>query len=391
LLTTTIEERMRKWLAPCSTGLLALLAVGCSASSKPEVTEGNPSLGISEFQVSESKELTTIMGLDAQSREVGRLELVHGRFVPTTDLGQAPGESIDGRKLTVKIADQSFAWETIGYSDTTHMPQLPLEENRVAAFVADEHVRPLLQDWRIGWEGAPIEANVDGEQEAAYSTVCGPTGSTAPSACESGGTNKLCSIGDGRTTMACAGGLTSGGYSVQYGFSSTYRVLSYAAFCCGPASGSGGYAWKSCATQGVCAKFRDLDPDVPCTTDAQCPSTNCTFTSACGTTFHSQTCQACVDPAIPYSRSCQMSTSGTSICHNLDPCQPSCTGKSCGSDGCGGSCGSCGAGASCDSSGQCVSCDSSCSGCGYYNGCGAYCGCVGACCNGVCTSQDLCE
>jgi hypothetical protein len=55
-------------------------------------------------------------------------------------------------------------------------------------------------------------------------------------------------------------------------------------------------------------------------------------------------------------------------------CTPSCTGKTCGSDGCTGSCGTCGTGQMCDASQQCV-CAPSCSGksCGG-DGCGGSCG-----------------
>ncbi len=61
-------------------------------------------------------------------------------------------------------------------------------------------------------------------------------------------------------------------------------------------------------------------------------------------------------------------------------CKPRCTGKHCGSDGCGGSCGSCGSGTTCNSSGLCVSsCTPSCSGkqCGS-DGCGGSCGSCGS-------------
>lgn len=57
-------------------------------------------------------------------------------------------------------------------------------------------------------------------------------------------------------------------------------------------------------------------------------------------------------------------------------CQPNCTGKECGSDGCGGSCGICSGGYYCDSFGKCKSnCVPSCAGkeCGS-DGCGGSCG-----------------
>jgi hypothetical protein len=45
---------------------------------------------------------------------------------------------------------------------------------------------------------------------------------------------------------------------------------------------------------------------------------------------------------------------GACITSGGGACTPSCTGKSCGDDGCGGSCGTCASGQTCNSSGQCV-------------------------------------
>ncbi len=72
-------------------------------------------------------------------------------------------------------------------------------------------------------------------------------------------------------------------------------------------------------------------------------------------------------------------------------CVPSCSGKTCGSDGCGGSCGTCSSSKTCNSQGTCVSsCVPSCglSQCGS-DGCGGSCGSCGAgktCSSGQCVS-----
>ena len=72
-------------------------------------------------------------------------------------------------------------------------------------------------------------------------------------------------------------------------------------------------------------------------------------------------------------------------------CTPSCSGKSCGDNGCGGSCGTCSSGLTCNA-GQCISttCTPSCSGksCGD-NGCGGSCGTCSTdkiCSNGQCVT-----
>ena len=72
------------------------------------------------------------------------------------------------------------------------------------------------------------------------------------------------------------------------------------------------------------------------------------------------------------------------------PCQPQCTGKVCGPDGCGkgGACGSCPEGIACDGQGQC-SCTPNCGAkvCGP-NGCPG--GSCGACAIGVCNALGQC-
>ena len=73
-------------------------------------------------------------------------------------------------------------------------------------------------------------------------------------------------------------------------------------------------------------------------------------------------------------------------------CQPSCSGKECGSDGCGGSCGACGSFESCES-GLCI-CYPDCDGkqCGP-DGCGGLCGSCGSgdvCQGGVCVCTPAC-
>ncbi len=74
-----------------------------------------------------------------------------------------------------------------------------------------------------------------------------------------------------------------------------------------------------------------------------------------------------------------------------DVCEPSCSGRSCGDDGCGGICGTCGTGTEC-SDGTCVliECVPDCSGriCGT-NGCGGSCGTCGS--GDTCNASGICE
>ena len=306
---------MRRMIA--STALVMLVA-GCSAQDPSPATAGEASLGISRFQVSEGKELTTIAGFDAQDKLLAKLELVHGRFAPTDDLGQAPGEVVDGRKLSVSIGDQSFTWQTVGFDDTTRMPSLPSRQNRVAAFVADEHVRPVLRTWKIGWDGEPVQlAQVD---EVGYASACDLRGmlGTTPFTCGSG-IGAVCWIGsDGSGdvyTQACAGTApATSGFSTLYATGdSANGDNAYAAFCCEqPTMDSKGlYAYKTCASKGHCS----FNGNHQCSATADCGGDgNCTWSSICGSGTGSQKCVACNQSS--YTTSCLVSTSGRQICHD---------------------------------------------------------------------------
>ena len=70
-------------------------------------------------------------------------------------------------------------------------------------------------------------------------------------------------------------------------------------------------------------------------------------------------------------------------------CTPSCTGKSCGDDGCGGSCGTCGGCYVCSAAGQCAAEPPECGAqeCGH-DACGNLCGSCGAC--SECSAQGAC-
>lgn len=99
-------------------------------------------------------------------------------------------------------------------------------------------------------------------------------------------------------------------------------------------------------------------------------------TYACGT-------PGTAEPSATYARAC-----GASIC------VPSCTGKTCGSDGCGGTCGTCDSGASCVGS-SCCTPDCVGKSCGS-DGCGGTCGTctAGKACNdsqGVCVGSNACS
>jgi hypothetical protein len=294
---------------------MALIA-GCWGQAG-NVTEGNANLGITELQVNDSKELTTIVGLDAHNHQVAKLELVHGRFVPTDDLGQPPGETVDGRKLSMTIRDQSFTWQTLGYEDTTHMPALSSKQSYIAAFVADEHVRPVLQQWKVGWDEQPAQLAQGDEAKGILTCDLAGMLGTEPVYCGSG-SGVQCWIGnDGANdvyTNACMGSANVvGAYSTFYATGDTSNGdNAFAAFCCGnpPPAITGIYAYKSCASKGHCA----FNANHQCTTTAECGGDGtCFWSSICGSSTDSQKCIMCNQDA--YTSSCAVSAAGRRICN----------------------------------------------------------------------------
>src|SRR5262245_31241207 len=134
-------------------GVLAI--VGCGGGSVSEVA-GNSALGIVRFVVDESPLRTVVRGLDADNKEVGRLELVHGRFRLSGIFAEGYDDpNVDGRKLDVSILGQEMRWQTEGFTPTLHMPSHPPDHWKLAAFLDDPHVAPILRRWQIGF--GPIE------------------------------------------------------------------------------------------------------------------------------------------------------------------------------------------------------------------------------------------
>jgi len=221
-----------------------VLGVACTGTAP--VTKGSASLGIAEFQVAEAKELITIIGLDAQNQQVARLDLVHGRFVLSKEIGEPlGGTEVDGRKLNVEVHGHPLSWETMGYDDTSHMPALGSAESQLITFLADEHVRPILQKWKIGWDqvaqvdGAvsteiPYDHQVNCEIGTSYTTCTPYIDANNPS---------MCTLAQGVTTKACSGEPAYGGKVVVNFTPSEDLVM----MCCG----SNGLASKTCLHSGT--------------------------------------------------------------------------------------------------------------------------------------------
>src|SRR5262245_16064903 len=103
---------------------LSLLLV-CGGCAGPDATEGSR-LGIAHFETFETDEITTVIGRGDDGLEIGRLELVHGRFVLSDNFAEGyDNRSVVGRKLTVAVAGQVMQWETEGFSPTLSLPAHP--------------------------------------------------------------------------------------------------------------------------------------------------------------------------------------------------------------------------------------------------------------------------
>lgn len=152
-----------------SCALIALASSAACTTNSPSTDVGVEELGIAHFSVSETPTATTIVGLDANNKEVARVELVHGPFALTGQFKEDyPGVSeVDGRKLDVTLdGKHALVWETAGYEPTLHLPAHPPSAGPVAALLDAPEVAALLAHWQIAFD--PSKAA--GDDEAAYWT-----------------------------------------------------------------------------------------------------------------------------------------------------------------------------------------------------------------------------
>ncbi|MEW6408324.1 MAG: hypothetical protein AB1465_06585 [Patescibacteria group bacterium] len=100
---------------------------------------------------------------------------------------------------------------------------------------------------------------------------------------------------------------------------------------------------EECST-GICINWSQVGEGIKCgqlcSKDSDCPTGSC-----------------CVFETTDGKKNCVLFSLATQYCKTQ--CQPNCSGKQCGSDGCGGSCGSCDYGKICNN-GQCVSTSTKC-------------------------------
>jgi hypothetical protein len=281
-----------------------LIALSCATATDP----GNPRLGIASFEIRETTDLTTVVGVAADRQVVARLELVHGRFLPKEDYGPEYAGEIDGRKLAVDVRGHRLEWETLGYTDTSHMPALPAELADVDAFLGDSHVRPLLDRWHIGWERAAIALSVDTcpavlSNTANTTSACVVAG-TSPHACTgtSGGLLN-CAIRAGNT-RACNGGPALQGIVTSQDEATFGWEQDSVNMCCIGANGHLVLAQKTCAAATGINTCIEGTPNCSCgaVPGTACPCPAGHYCSSCGDGGTNVKCPACY--TIPGLASC---------------------------------------------------------------------------------------
>lgn len=294
-------------------GLIALSVVACTTSASPEREHREDALGIARFEIEETADRSSVIGLDEAGAPVARLDLVHGRFALT---GQFKDDydtaDVDGRKLDVTIhGAPRLVWETAGYAPTLHLPAHPPSEVDVATFLASPQAKAVLDRWQIAFE-ASAGAEFGNTEEIAFGAG-GATSGTNGYSCLSNNPNTQCGTARTFTINTCGGGV------VPMQALRVTRTTPYNEYfinqCC-PA-GSGGqstdwFAGKSCPTTGSGAQ----------------PST-------CGTTGSTVACKSC--PGYPSNAaaacSLQLVSPGIQYCYennnDLGTCVDTYVGQPC--------------------------------------------------------------
>ncbi len=151
--------------------IAAFTLVGCAdsrqESSEPDaVAFANETLGIVEFQVREWQDVTSVSGIGADGKVVGRMDITHGVITLSDFYGEAyETPTIEGRRLEANVGGQQIFFEVHGYDPIMGMPAHPADKDQLAAFLEDPHVEAILTRWGLGFLPAENElvADPDGE------------------------------------------------------------------------------------------------------------------------------------------------------------------------------------------------------------------------------------
>jgi hypothetical protein len=149
------------------------LIVGCAAA--PTGSEGNPALGIAEFQSTHSATGLVIAGLDAAGDPIGRVEVKVGAFVMSDAFAEdrvGAMRDVDGRRVDIEFRGVRLHHESEGH-DPLRLPFPPLAQyEEMQAFVADSHVLPLLENQGVSFRFRPSRATaINGKGFSSYAVT----------------------------------------------------------------------------------------------------------------------------------------------------------------------------------------------------------------------------
>jgi hypothetical protein len=257
-----------------------LLAVGCVS---PAPTPGP--LGIVSFEVRETTDTSTVIGRDADGREVGRLDLYRGPFTLSGVFAEDHDDPyVVGRRLSVRVLDQELSWETEGFTPTMGLPAHPASHAALAAFLDDPRVKPILERSGIAFEASAdppgYTCDVNGTNAChCVGTICPTLFGATPGACGGLGGSDYVFIVHQRATDAY--------HVIPKDLPDTHYDQSVVAQCC---------PYISDAQPAIFAK--KTCPDSPtCSASTPCPST-------CGPVKTPGKCTAC--PMYPSNGKCTM-------------------------------------------------------------------------------------
>jgi hypothetical protein len=287
----------------------AVMGLALTACASEDV--GNARLGITRFEVHESAESTTVIGWSDAGKEVGRVELTHGRLTLSEAFAENGGAGIVvGRRLIVEALDQYMKWETEGFEPTLQMPAHPAHQWAIATLLEDPQVKPILQHWSIGFKQLPEPPPIDWAPNPYSCDING----THPRECSGQPrcptvANELAGVAPPST---CGGGLPAiTAFSIHQRAHAGYRLAqagqvtfdqSVVIQCCpGASPGQGFFAFKTCPVD--CGGTR-------------CPNTCGLSAPIPGTNVGS--CQACQQYLVTTSK-CTLFTADA---HRFDPHTP---------------------------------------------------------------------
>src|SRR5438552_3760352 len=128
--------------------------VGCD---DPGAIDTTNTAGVVAYQVSETADAVTIVGVDAHDNEIGRIELTVGTFTLSKDFAEGRSAPVDGRRLTINMLGETYTHESEGLGEL----RLPLPDThafaeryrKLGVFARDPRAADVLTRWGVNFRG----------------------------------------------------------------------------------------------------------------------------------------------------------------------------------------------------------------------------------------------